>query len=204
MKTEQSRLTMMDWQLQQWRPLEGAPAEPEQRWVSEEYSWAAHPGEGFVFTYSKADQDGPERWMFSRMWIETGSATWANGDVQALERLIIEDVELYVNDGDWQDESERGQRRWAAAMFERHAVPRLADLGKWKQVFDLKVGDTVLAWERADLPGGPRTIGKIERDLGNYYTGPRRAITWENTDRSDVYWSERAWVAVEPGEDDKE
>lgn len=196
---KRKELSLLYWE-QQYQ-LEPALAVPvEGRWIGEEYTWEAHPDEGFVFSHDKPeDHDGVETVVFSRLWVETGSAQWATtGTTSTIERLVIEDLEAMTFRPEEYNYPPRHEKMLAGVLFGRHAVPRLGDIGQWKRADDVRKGDVIVAFESRSFVDAPRTVLSTERDYSDRHWGPRTRIAWEEGLRRwpDSYMSELSWVAV--------
>lgn len=197
-------LSLMYWEQQ--HQLEPALAVPiEDRWIGEEYTWEAHPDEGFVFSHDKPeDHDGVETVVFSRLWVESGTAQWPQtGTTSTIERLVIEDLDTMTFRPEEYNYAPRHEKMLAGVLFGRHAVPRLGGIGRWKQADDAREGDVVVAFERRSFVDAPRTVLSTKRDYSDRHWGPRTCITWADGPKkwADSYMSELSWVAVaDPGQ----
>jgi len=197
-------LSLMYWEQQhQLEPVLAVPM--EQRWIGEEYTWEAHPDEGFVFSHDKPEEnDGVETVVFSRLWVETGTAQWPEtGTTSTVERLVIEDLEAMTFRPEEHVYAPRRERVLAGVLFGRHAVPRLGDIGRWKRADEVREGDVIVAFEKRSFTDAPRTVLSTRRDYTNRHWGPRTCITWADdpVHKTDSYLGELEWVAVaEPGE----
>lgn len=192
-------LQLMFWEQQ--HQLEPALAVPiEERWISEEYVWEAHPDEAFVFTHDKPeDHDGIETVIFSRLWVETGTATFPQtGTTSTIERLVIEDLDSMTFRPEEYTYAPRREKVLAGVLFGKHAVPRLGDIGRWKRADEVREGDVIVAFEGRSFTDAPRTVASTKSDYSDRYWGPRTCIAWEEGLRRwpDSYMSELSWVAV--------
>jgi hypothetical protein len=191
-------LSLMDWPLQHHLPLDGTPPMTE-RWISQEYTWASRPTEGFVVTHDKPeDHDGVQTIVFSRLWVETGTATWGvTGTTSTVERLVTEDLEAATFRPEEYAYPPRTEKAIAAEMFGRLGVPALATMGIWKQAHQLREGDTVLASENHEYRQ-PRTVLATTTDHHDQYWGPRTRITWadDKVHKADTYMGDVSWVVL--------
>lgn len=191
---EAKPLSLMYWPLQHHLPLEGAPPLAE-RWISQEYTWGSHPSEGFMVSHDKPeDHDGVQTMVFSRLWVETGTATWGTtGTTSTVEQLVIEDLETAAFRPEDYRYPPRHEQAIEAEMFGRLGVPRLGALGVWKQAYQIREGDIVLASKDHEY-AEPRTVTAVTADHSNGSWGPRVRLAW--TGYPDAYMNELSWVAL--------